>query len=74
MATLSAITLLISIKSRSYIKILLFLLIGVSIIATIVFAKTEDGTSVAKPVVLYGTFNGSLVPIKTTSDGSLAIQ
>lgn len=56
------------------IKILIFSLIGLGLAAIIAWAKTEDPTSVAEPTSLYGTFNGNLVPMKVTSDGSLAIQ
>lgn len=55
-------------------KITILVLGGVCIYATYVWAKTEDPTSLAKPISLYGTYNGNLVPIQVTSDGSLAIQ
>lgn len=55
-------------------KLLILSLLGFGLFAWIVFAKTEDGTSVAQPRVLYGTYNGGLVPVKVSSDGTLAIQ
>lgn len=55
-------------------KIFILSILALIITTIIVLAKTEDSTSVAKPYVLYGTYNGTLVPMKITSDGSLAIQ
>lgn len=46
----------------------------IGLFAIIAWAKTEADTSVAKPVSLYGTYNGGIVPIQVTSDGSLVIQ
>lgn len=56
------------------IKVLILSILGLGIAAIAVWAKTENPTSVAFPVVLYGTFNGNLVPIQITSDGSLVLQ
>lgn len=56
-------------------RIALLLTLGLAATyATYVWAKTEDPTSLVQPKSLYGTYNGTLVPIKVTSDGSLAIQ
>lgn len=41
------------------------------LLGTMVFAKTEDPTSVAQPVSAYGTYNGVILPLKVASDGSV---
>lgn len=49
--------------------VILFLML---IFATInANAKTEDPTSSVLPVSAYGTFNGAILPIKVTSDGTV---
>lgn len=56
-------------------RIAIILAIGtIGLWAVWVYAKTEDPTSLVKPVSLYGTYNGAIVPIKVASDGSLVTQ
>lgn len=58
-------------------KRLLFVLIVIMLIcvAKYVLAKTEDGTSNVVPMMAYGTApDGTIVPIKTTVDGSIYLH
>ena len=50
-------------------KLSLFL-IGL-LLSSVVFAKTEDPTSDVIPVSAYGTYNGTILPIKVSSDGTV---
>lgn len=49
-------------------------ILTLGLFAVLVWAKTEDPTSLVKPVSLYGTYNGSIVPIQVASDGSLVLH
>lgn len=52
---------------------LIIAFVTLGLFAIVVWAKTEDATSVAKPLSLYGTYNGGILPIQVTSTGALVI-
>lgn len=41
------------------------------LIANPLFAKTEDSTSIVPPVSAYGTYNGAILPLKVSADGTV---
>ena len=54
-----------------FLGVVLGFVLGIGI--TIVWAKTESGSSLAKSQVGYGKYGSLIIPLQVTSDGTLVL-